>query len=110
LCGDIITDNKKHEFIHEVFWNLSEIENVSESLLSDLRSRQNQHSVIPMIGDIILSHAQNFTPFISYGAHQIFGKFKYELERKNNSKFQHFAEVYIKDQRHKTSLTLVYLL
>ncbi|KAI8891169.1 hypothetical protein K501DRAFT_281311, partial [Backusella circina FSU 941] len=92
LCGDIIAGDKKHEFIHEVFWNLSDIKNISESLLSDLRSRQNEHSVIPKIGDIILSHAQHFTPFVSYGAHQIFGKSKYEIERKKNSRFQQFAE------------------
>ena len=41
----------------------------------------------------MLQHVQEFQPFVIYGAHQIIGRHKYELEKKRNAKFLQFAEV-----------------
>lgn len=92
LNNDIIPIDRRHQFITDVFWNLADIERISMALTRDLTSRQDKHSVIPCIGDILLEHAQGFEPFVIYGAHQIIGKHKYELEKKKNVKFLQFAQ------------------
>lgn len=61
-------------------------------MAKDLTSRQDKHSVIPRIGDILLVHVKEFQPFVIYGEHQIIGKHEYELEKKRNIKFLQFAE------------------
>lgn len=78
-----------------MFWNLADIERISAALTKDLTLRQDKHTVIPCIGDIMLSHVEGFEPFVIYGAHQIIGKHKYELEKKRNPKFSQFAKVCI---------------
>lgn len=65
---------------------------MSSALSKDLTSRQDKHSIIPRIGDILLTHVKDFQPFVIYGAHQTIGKHEYELEKKRNIKFQQFAE------------------
>lgn len=62
------------------------------ALSRDLTARQDKHSVIPCIGDILLEHVKGFEPFVIYGAHQIIGKHKFELEKKRNTKFLQFAQ------------------
>jgi hypothetical protein len=76
-----------------VFWNLSDIVEISTSLTRDLTARQDKHTVIPRIGDIMLSHAKKFQPFVIYGAHQVAGKFRFELEKKRNPRFLQFVQV-----------------
>ncbi|KAG2213821.1 hypothetical protein INT47_001090, partial [Mucor saturninus] len=90
--GDIIPIERRNDFITDVFWNIKDIERVSSALSKDLTSRQDKHTIIPRIGDILLSHVKDFQPFVIYGAHQIIGKHEYELEKKRNVKLQQFAE------------------
>ncbi|KAI9487767.1 MAG: hypothetical protein EXX96DRAFT_554588 [Benjaminiella poitrasii] len=90
--NDIIPVERKDEFIKDVFWNLADIEHTSTALSRELNLRQDKHSIIPSVGDIMLKHAENFEPFVIYGAHQIFGKHKYELEKKKNPKFLQFVQ------------------
>ncbi|KAL7319293.1 RHO1 GDP-GTP exchange protein 2, variant 3 [Mucor circinelloides] len=92
LNNDIIPIDRRHQFIRDVFWNLADIERISMALSRDLTSRQDKHSVIPCIGDILLEHVKGFEPFVIYGAHQIFGKHKFELEKKRNAKLLQFAQ------------------
>lgn len=92
MNNDIIPIDRRHQFITDVFWNLADIERISMALSRDLTSRQDKHSVIPSIGDILLEHVQGFEPFVIYGAHQIVGKHKYELEKRKNVKFLQFAQ------------------
>lgn len=74
-----------------MFWNLTEIEKISSSLSKALTTRQDKHSVIPCIGDIMISHVKNFDPFVTYGAHQMIGKHTFEMEKKMNPRFQQFV-------------------
>ncbi|KAI7890788.1 Dbl homology domain-containing protein [Mucor mucedo] len=90
--GDIIPIERRNDFITDVFWNIKDIERVSSALSKDLTSRQDKHTIIPRIGDILLNHVKDFQPFVIYGAHQIIGKHEYELEKKRNVKLQQFAE------------------
>ncbi|KAI7908344.1 uncharacterized protein BX663DRAFT_493874 [Cokeromyces recurvatus] len=90
--NDIIPTEKRMEFIKDVFWNILDIEHISTTLSRELNMRQDKHSVIPCISDIMLRHVENFSPFVIYGAHQIFGKYKYELEKKQNPRFQQFVQ------------------
>ncbi|KAK4516002.1 uncharacterized protein ATC70_010963 [Mucor velutinosus] len=92
LNNDIIPIDRRHQFITDVFWNLADIERISTALSRDLTARQDKHSVIPCIGDILLEHVKGFEPFVVYGAHQIIGKHKFELEKKRNAKFLQFAQ------------------
>ncbi|KAI8066976.1 uncharacterized protein B0P05DRAFT_553060 [Gilbertella persicaria] len=92
LHGDIIPIERRHEFITDVFWNWADIERISTNLSKDLTLRQDKHSVIPCIGDILLEHVEGFEPFVIYGAHQIIGKHTFELEKKRNPKFLQFVE------------------
>ncbi|KAL9538473.1 hypothetical protein MBANPS3_010907 [Mucor bainieri] len=92
LSNDIIPIDRRHQFITDVFWNLADIERISMALSRDLTARQDKHSVIPCIGDILLEHVKGFEPFVIYGAHQIIGKHKFELEKKRNAKLLQFAQ------------------
>ncbi|KAG1216546.1 hypothetical protein G6F35_009998 [Rhizopus arrhizus] len=89
--SDIVPLERRQEFITNVFWNLIEIEKISSSLSKALTTRQDKHSVIPCIGDIMISHVKNFDPFVTYGAHQMIGKHTFEMEKKMNPRFQQFV-------------------
>ncbi|KAG0938947.1 hypothetical protein G6F57_005779 [Rhizopus arrhizus] len=89
--SDIVPLERRQEFITNVFWNLIEIEKISSSLSKALTTRQDKHSVIPCIGDIMISHVKNFGPFVTYGAHQMIGKHTFEMEKKMNPRFQQFV-------------------
>ncbi|EIE84070.1 hypothetical protein RO3G_08775 [Rhizopus delemar RA 99-880] len=89
--SDIVPLERRQEFITNVFWNLTEIEKISSSLSKALTTRQDKHSVIPCIGDIMISHVKNFDPFVTYGAHQMIGKHTFEMEKKMNPRFQQFV-------------------
>lgn len=102
--NDIIPIDRRDEFISQVFWNLDDIERTSLALSRELISRQDKHSIIPSIGDILLKHVEEFEPFVIYGAHQIFGKHKFELEKKKNYKFLQFVKV---QQNHNQRTTVV---
>lgn len=93
MHNDIIPAERRNDFVIDVFWNWEDIERISTNLSKDLTSRQDRHSIIPSIGDILLRHIEHFEPFVTYGAHQIIGKHTFELEKKRNSKFLQFVKV-----------------
>ncbi|KAI8985210.1 hypothetical protein BDB01DRAFT_789314 [Pilobolus umbonatus] len=90
--NDIIPLERRQEFITHVFWNINAIEQLSCSLTKELKYRQNKHSIIPYIGDIMLSHAKKFEPFVTYGSHQVIGKYYFEQEKKDNPVFAQFTK------------------
>ena len=49
--------------------------------------------MVERIGDILLEAVPHFSPFISYGAHQLYGKYEFEKEKNGNSAFAQFVEV-----------------
>lgn len=92
LSGDIIKSDPT-TFVENVFFNLDSIEKANGALALALERRQTDHYLVPAIGDIMLQHVCNFDPFVAYGAHQMIGKFHFELEKKRNPGFSKFVEV-----------------
>jgi hypothetical protein len=45
------------------------------------------------IRDILLDSVPHFAPFVSYGAHQLYGKYEFEKEKSSNPVFAQFVEV-----------------
>ncbi|OAD66337.1 hypothetical protein PHYBLDRAFT_119310, partial [Phycomyces blakesleeanus NRRL 1555(-)] len=92
LTSDIIPAERRERFVQQVFWNLPDIEQVNSLLCESLLNRQRKNPVIHRIGDLMLHHVSFFAPFVGYGAHQVIGKFSFELEKKRNPRFVQFVE------------------
>jgi hypothetical protein len=58
-----------------------------------LNKRQRAYAVVEKIGDIFLDAVPHFEPFVSYGAHQLYGKYEFEKEKSANAAFAAFVEV-----------------
>lgn len=76
-----------------MFWNVNEILGVNTRLRDALNKRQKHYAVVEKIGDILLDNVGNFQPFVSYGAHQLWGKYEFEKEKNANLAFAAFVEV-----------------
>ena len=87
-----IPEHRREKFIRTVFSNCQEVHSVNSRLASALTRRQQQSPVVRNIGDIFLEYVQQFTPFIKYGANQLFGKFEFEREKTSNQSFQRFVD------------------
>ncbi|CAO3576712.1 unnamed protein product [Absidia cylindrospora] len=92
ITQDIIPDKRRENFVQEVFWNMADIEKVNHALSQALLSLQKKQHVVKSIGDLLSVHVSHFDPFVAYGAHQIIGKFKFELEKKRNPVFAQFVQ------------------
>jgi RHO1 GDP-GTP exchange protein 1/2 len=66
---------------------------VNTRLRDALNKRQKNHSIVERLGDILLDAVPHFAPFVSYGAHQLYGKFQFETEKRQNEAFAAFVEV-----------------
>lgn len=64
---------------------------VNTELSVALLKRQSKSNVVNRIGDIMLSHVANFEPFVSYGSHQMVGKYIFETEKSKNPSFAAFV-------------------
>jgi len=91
LESDINDSPYREQFVEEVFWNVADVHRVNSALLLDLEKRQGEKPIVDRIGDILLSHVENFEPFVQYGAHQVFGKFAFETEKSKNAEFAAFV-------------------
>jgi RHO1 GDP-GTP exchange protein 1/2 len=91
--SDIIPIEKREAFISQVFWNLLAIIDVNTRLRDALTKRQKQYTIVGEIGDIFLEIVPLFSPFVDYGAHQMYGKYEFEKEKANNPAFAAFVEV-----------------
>ncbi|CAO0797587.1 unnamed protein product [Mucor circinelloides] len=93
LSQDIIDDDKRREqFVKQVFYNIADIRHVNTELSRALEARQAEKYLVSSIGDVMLDHVRYFHPFVEYGAHQVIGKFTFELEKKRNPLFAQFVE------------------
>ncbi|KAG9877678.1 citron like protein, partial [Aureobasidium melanogenum] len=79
-----IPEHRREKFIRTVFSNCQEVHAVNVRLASALTRRQQQSPVVRNVGDIFLEYVPQFTPFIKYGANQLFGKFEFEKEKSSN--------------------------
>ncbi len=65
---------------------------VNTRLRDALNKRQKSYAVVEKIGDILLEAVPHFGPFVSYGAHQLYGKYEFEKEKNANAAFAQFVE------------------
>ena len=91
--SDIIPESRRQDFIEQVFWNINDIIAVNTRLRDALNKRQKSYAVVEQIGDILLEAVPHFHPFVSYGAHQLYGKYEFEKEKSTNPAFAQFVEV-----------------
>ncbi|KAF9480490.1 CNH-domain-containing protein [Pholiota conissans] len=90
--SDVIPLARRTDFLAQVFWNVHDIITVNTRLRDALSKRQKQYAVVDRIGDIFLEVVPHFGPFVSYGAHQLYGKYEFEKEKAANSAFAAFVE------------------
>jgi len=79
--------------VQQVFWNVHDVLAVGQPLAERLTKRQKQQPVVKQIGDLFLERIPHFEPFVSYGSHQLFGKYEFEKEKGANPSFQRFVDV-----------------
>ncbi|KAF9054498.1 RhoGEF Rgf2 [Panaeolus papilionaceus] len=90
---DIIPAHKRTDFLAQVFWNVHDIIAVNTRLRDALTRRQKSYAVVDKLGDLLLEAVPHFGPFVSYGAHQLYGKYEFEKEKSTNPAFAQFVEV-----------------
>ncbi|KAI0060701.1 CNH-domain-containing protein [Artomyces pyxidatus] len=90
--SNIIPESRRSDFIEQVFWNVLDIIAVNTRLRDALNRRQKSYAVVENIADIFHDAVPNFGPFVSYGAHQLYGKYEFEKERSSNPAFAQFVE------------------
>ncbi|KAG9312999.1 CNH-domain-containing protein [Chiua virens] len=90
--SDIIPADRRTDFIQQVFWNIQEIIAVNTRIRDALNKRQKSYAVVERIDDIFLEAVPHFAPFVSYGAHQLYGKYEFEKEKSSNPSFATFVE------------------
>ena len=91
--GEIVPEDRRDDFVTQVFWNVLEIHAVNSKLCDMLLKRQKQQDVVENIGDIFLEMVPQFQPFVKYGAHQLYGKYEFEKEKSSNAAFMKFVDV-----------------
>ncbi|KAJ7210545.1 CNH-domain-containing protein [Mycena pura] len=91
-AADIIPVERREQFLIQVFWNAHDIITVNTKLRDALNKRQRAFAVVEKIGDIFLDAIPHFEPFVSYGAHQLYGKYEFEKEKSSNPAFAAFVE------------------
>lgn len=90
---DILPEARRADFIEQVFWNVQDVIAVNTRLREALNKRQKSYAVIEGIADIFLDIVPHFAPFVSYGSHQLYGKYEFEKEKSSNPAFAQFVEV-----------------
>ena len=91
--SEIIPEARRQDFIEQVFWNVEAIIAVNTRLRDALNKRQKSYAVVEQIGDVLIEAVPHFHPFVSYGAHQLYGKYEFEKEKSANPTFARFVEV-----------------
>ncbi|KAH7890772.1 CNH domain-containing protein [Phlebopus sp. FC_14] len=97
--GDVLPADRRADFIQQVFWNIHDIITVNTRLRDALNKRQKSYAVVERIGDILIEAVPHFGPFVSYGAHQLYGKYEFEKEKSSNPAFAAFVEVCTGDRK-----------
>ena len=92
--SDVLPAEQRTDFLEQVFWNIHDIIAVNTRLRDALNKRQKSYAVVEQIGDILLDAIPHFSPFVSYGAHQLYGKYEFEKEKSSNPAFSAFVEVH----------------
>ncbi|CAI8501431.1 unnamed protein product [Pichia kudriavzevii] len=88
----IIKDKERDHFIRNVFHNINEIWEVNHKFAEALIRRQQKNPYVETIADIFLEYIPQFTPFLTYGAGQVIGKYEFDRQRRHNPLFRRFIE------------------
>jgi hypothetical protein len=91
-ASDVIPEVRRTDFLEQVFWNVHDIIAVNTRLRDALKKRQKHQPIVERVGDILADAVPHFAPFVSYGAHQLYGKFEFEKEKAANPAFAAFVE------------------
>jgi len=103
---DIIPLARRTPFLKQVFWNVHDIIAVNTRLRDALTKRQKSYAVVDRIGDVLLEAVPHFGPFVSYGAHQLYGKYEFEKEKNTNPAFVQFVDVLMLSLAHIFTLII----
>ncbi|KAL1656163.1 RHO1 GDP-GTP exchange protein 2 [Didymella pomorum] len=87
-----IPEHRREKFVRTVFSNCQEVYMVNSRLAESLTRRQQKEPVVRNVGDIFLEYVPHFSPFIKYGANQLFGKYEFEHEKRTNAAFAKFVD------------------
>ncbi|KAE9398547.1 CNH-domain-containing protein [Gymnopus androsaceus JB14] len=91
--SDVIPEDRRTAFLEQVFWNVFDIIAVNTRVRDALVKRQKQYAVVEYIGDILLDAVPFLgNPFVSYGSHQLYGKYEFEKEKNSNPAFAQLPE------------------
>lgn len=92
--SNIIPDERKRDaFIRAAFANVMEVHVPHAELTEAFHQRQQEHPVVPHIGDILLQFVDRFDPLIKYSANQWDSRYAMEHERSVNPEFEKFVNV-----------------
>lgn len=87
-----IPEHRREKFVRTVFSNCQEVYMVNSRMAEALTRRQQKEAVVRNVGDIFLEYVPHFSPFIKYGANQLFGKYEFEHEKRTNNHFGKFVD------------------
>lgn len=87
-----IPEHRREKFVRTVFSNCQEVYMVNSRMAEALTRRQQKEAVVRNVGDIFLEYVPHFSPFIKYGANQLFGKYEFEHEKRTNNLFGKFVD------------------
>ncbi|KAF2395568.1 citron like protein [Trichodelitschia bisporula] len=87
-----IPEVRRDRFVRTVFSNALEVYAVNSRLAEALTRRQQERPVVQNVGDIFLEIVPRFSPFITYGASQLYGKYEFENEKRSNPAFARFVD------------------
>ncbi|PAV20204.1 CNH-domain-containing [Pyrrhoderma noxium] len=90
--SEIIPEHRRLDFLEQVFWNIHDIIAVNGKLRDALNRRQKSFAIVERIGDVFSEMVPQFAPFVSYGSHQLYGKYEFEKEKSSNPEFQKFVD------------------
>ncbi|KAH9819949.1 hypothetical protein DFH28DRAFT_1079862 [Melampsora americana] len=90
--SSIIPEQRRQDFVTQVFWNVLDVLAVNSRLSELLTKRQKSSHVIKSIGDLYLELVPHFGPFVQYGSHQLYGKYEFEKEKISNPAFGKFVD------------------
>lgn len=83
-ASDIIPEHRRADFIEQVFWNIHDVIAINTRLRDALNKRPKSYTVIGGIVDIFRDSVPFFAPIVSYGEHQLYGKYDFEKEKCSN--------------------------
>eukprot|EP00842_Homolaphlyctis_polyrhiza_P000294 jgi/Hompol1/1265/HPOL_002670-RA len=89
---DIIHADRREKFTRDLFLNIAELHAINSKLLRKLIARQKENLIVEKIGDIFINIADEFYPYVEYGAKQIYAKNLLDEEKASNPELLKFLK------------------